>query len=79
MRLLLTTIILTMLAQPVWANYFDCDRLFSEIERQLNIMTNVDEMLRNGEVAVSDAIQISEQARRTAVEFSIIYNAICKQ
>ena len=84
MRLLLTTIILTMLAEPVWAeDYYSCKKIRGAVNQWIE---NADEWggmsiaaFHNRDDEESDRLEAKAQnAVSMAARWAEIYSALCK-
>ena len=82
MRLILTTIILTMLAQPVWASnsdWRDCQHVRSEIYRLMDAFQANETKAREKNILSNRAfVELNGRIKKDAAEWAAIYNAICK-
>ena len=92
MRLILTTIILTMLAQPVWAYEADVRLTCNNLRAELNLQTG--KSLSLYKMALEPSDKLTEDASKmfrvatekkaksyldTASKLATIYNALCKE
>ena len=92
MRLILTTIILTMLAQPVWADEADVSLTCNDLHTELHLQTV--KSLAFYKMALKPAESLTEDERKkyraetqktaksyldAASQLATIYNALCEE
>ena len=91
MRLLLTTIILTMLSQPAWASDAEwagkyswpiteetCENFYSNFRFSLKQMEWAYESLLNGKITREAWVEVSSLHIELAADWASIYTAACK-